>query len=162
MGMPEEEWPQFFKWSEAVIPGATDWPEEERQALSAEMVTYLLAAAAERRAHPGEGIISELGAAEIDGDRLTDAELGMFLVQLLVAGNETTRNMMSGGLVGLADRPGAWPSLRSQGVGVGPAGLVPRCRGDAPMDHAGGVVHAHDDPARPSWADVSSAPVSRC
>ena len=123
MGMPEEEWPQFFKWSEAVIPGATDWPEEERQALSAEMVTYLLASAAERRAHPGEGIISELGAAEIDGDRLTDAELGMFLVQLLVAGNETTRNMMSGGLVALAADPGAWPSLRSRVSASAPRAL---------------------------------------
>ena len=114
MGMPEDEWPRFFRWSEAVIPGATDWPEEERQALSAEMVTYLLAAAAHRRAHPGEGIISELGAAEIDGDRLTDAELGMFLVQLLVAGNETTRNMMSGGLLGFAGEPGEWSALRSR------------------------------------------------
>jgi cytochrome P450 len=123
MGMPEEEWPQFFKWSEAVIPGATDWPEEERQALSAEMVTYLLASAAERRAHPGEGIISELGSAEIDGDRLTDAELGMFLVQLLVAGNETTRNMMSGGLVALAADPGTWPSLRSRVSASAPRAL---------------------------------------
>jgi cytochrome P450 len=114
MGMPEEQWPQFFRWSEAVIPGATDWPEEERQALSAEMVTYLLAAAADRRAHPGEGIISELGAAEIDGDTLTDAELGMFLVQLLVAGNETTRNMMSGGLLAFAGEPGSWSALRSR------------------------------------------------
>ncbi len=114
MGMPEDEWPQFFRWSEAVIPGATDWSEEERQALSAEMVTYLLAAAAERRAHPGEGIISELGAAEFGGDRLTDAELGMFLVQLLVAGNETTRNMMSGGLLGFAGEPGEWSALRSR------------------------------------------------
>ena len=147
MGMPEEKWPQFFKWSEAVIPGATDWPEEERQALSAEMVTYLLAAAAERRAHPGEGIISELGAAEIDGDRLTDAELGMFLVQLLVAGNETTRNMMSGGLVGVGRGPGGLVVAPVTGVGVGPPGPVPRGRGDAPMDHPGGVVHAHDDPA---------------
>ena len=147
MGMPEEEWPQFFRWSEAVIPGATDWPEEERQALSAEMVTYLLAAAAERRAHPGEGIISELGAAEIDGDRLTDAELGMFLVQLLVAGNETTRNMMSGGLVALAAEPGGLAIAPVTGVGVGAEGLVPRCRGDAAMDHTGGVVHADDDAA---------------
>jgi cytochrome P450 len=124
MGMPEEQWPQFFKWSEAVIPGATDWPEEERQALSAEMVTYLLAAAAERRANPGEGIISELGAAELDGDRLTDAELGMFLVQLLVAGNETTRNMMSGGLVGLAGQPGQWSELRSRHSARAPRALA--------------------------------------
>src|ERR1700722_405422 len=70
LGVPEDEWPRFFRWSESVIPGATDWPEEERLALSAEMVEYLLAAAAERRATPGHDIISELGAAEIDGDRL--------------------------------------------------------------------------------------------
>ncbi|MGA2835440.1 MAG: cytochrome P450 [Acidimicrobiales bacterium] len=111
LGVPEDEWPRFFRWSEAVIPGATDWPEEERSRLSAEMVTYLLEAAADRRVAPRDDIISELGAAEVDGDRLTDAELGMFLVQLLVAGNETTRNMMSGGLVGFADTPGAWEEL---------------------------------------------------
>ena len=111
LGVPEEEWPRFFQWSEAVIPGATDWPEEERARLSGEMVTYLLEAAADRRISPRGDIISELGAAEVDGDRLTDAELGMFLVQLLVAGNETTRNMMSGGLVGFAEHPGQWEAL---------------------------------------------------
>ena len=83
-------------------------------ALSGEMVTYLLAAAADRRANPRDDIISELGAAEVDGDRLTDDELGMFLVQLLVAGNETTRNMMSGGLVGLAQTPGEWEALATR------------------------------------------------
>ena len=114
LGVPEDEWPRFFKWSEAVIPGATDWPEEERAQLSMEMVTYLLEAAADRRATPRDDIISELGAAEVDGDRLTDAELGMFLVQLLVAGNETTRNMMSGGLVGFAGAQGSWEGLASR------------------------------------------------
>jgi cytochrome P450 len=113
LGVPEDEWPRFFRWSEAVIPGATDWSEEERNALSAEMVTYLLAAAADRRARPRGDIISELGAAEVDGDRLTNDELAMFLVQLLVAGNETTRNMMSGGLVAFAQTPEAWPRLRN-------------------------------------------------
>ncbi len=119
LGVPEEEWPRFFRWSEAVIPGATDWPEDERAALSAEMVTYLLAAASDRRANPRDDIISELGAAEVDGDRLTDAELAMFLVQLLVAGNETTRNMMSGGLVGFADAPGQWSALRQRAGSTG-------------------------------------------
>ena len=123
LGVPEHEWPRFFRWSEAVIPGATDWPEEERAALSGEMVTYLLAAAADRRAHPRDDIISELGAAEVDGDRLTDAELGMFLVQLLVAGNETTRNMMSGGLLGLASSPGEWERLRHRFLSSTPRAL---------------------------------------
>ena len=112
LGVPEGEWPRFFRWSEAVIPGATDWPEEERAALSAEMVEYLLAAAADRRRSPRNDIISELASAELEGDRLSDAELAMFLVQLLVAGNETTRNMMSGGLLGFADAPEEWPALR--------------------------------------------------
>lgn len=123
LGVPEEEWPRFFRWSEAVIPGATDWPEEERQALSGEMVAYLLAAAADRRRDPGDDIISELAAAEVDGDRLHDHELAMFLVQLLVAGNETTRNMMSGGLVALASTPGAWPSLRAAAASSAPRAL---------------------------------------
>lgn len=124
LGVPEDEWPRFFRWSEAVIPGATDWPEEERQALSGEMVGYLLAAAAERRAHPGDDIISELGAAEVDGDRLSDDELAMFLVQLLVAGNETTRNMMSGGLVGFAETAGSWTSLRAAVSAAAPRALA--------------------------------------
>jgi len=122
LGVPEDEWPTFFKWSEAVIPGATDWPEDVRAQLSAEMVGYLLEEVADRRRIPRGDIISELGAAEIDGDRLTDAELVMFLVQLLVAGNETTRNMMSGGLVGFAETPGAWEGLVGRaGTGVGRA-----------------------------------------
>jgi cytochrome P450 len=123
LGVPEDEWPRFFRWSEAVIPGATDWSEEERMALSGEMVTYLLAAAADRRANPRDDIISELGAAEVEGDRLTDDELGMFLVQLLVAGNETTRNMMSGGLVGLASQPGEWEALRVRFLTSAPRAL---------------------------------------
>lgn len=117
LGVPEEEWPRFFRWSEAVIPGATDWPEEERAQLSAEMVNYLLGAAAERRSKPRDDIISELAAAEVDGDRLNDDELAMFLVQLLVAGNETTRNMMSGGLLGFARAPQQWSTLRQKLVG---------------------------------------------
>jgi cytochrome P450 len=120
LGVPEEEWPRFFRWSEAVIPGATDWPEAERAALSGEMVTYLLAAAADRRANRRDDIISELAAADMDGDRLSDDELAMFLVQLLVAGNETTRNMMSGGLLGFTGAPGQWSALRLKvGGGAG-------------------------------------------
>jgi cholest-4-en-3-one 26-monooxygenase len=112
LGIPDEDWQRFFEWSEAVIPGATDWPEEKRMALQADMHETLLTTTVARRADPRDDLISVLAQVEIEGRRLSDAELAMFLVQLLVAGNETTRNLVSGGLVALAERPEAWERLR--------------------------------------------------
>jgi cytochrome P450 len=113
LGIPDEDWHRLFQWSEAVIPGATDWPEDKRAALQAEMHETLLLRTTARRADPRDDLISVLAQVEIEGRRLSDAELAMFLVQLLVAGNETTRNLVSGGLVALAERPDEWDRLRS-------------------------------------------------
>jgi cytochrome P450 len=118
LGIPEDDWPRFFDWSEAAIPGATDWPEERKAELMGEMVTYLLATAAARRTDPRDDVISLLARVDVDtadgaGESLDDTELAMFLVQLLVAGNETTRNALSGGLVALAERPDQWARLRA-------------------------------------------------
>jgi cytochrome P450 len=112
LGMPDDDWERFFEWSEAVIPGATDWTEEKRAVLQADMHETLLATTVARRAEPRDDLISVLAQVEIERRRLSDAELTMFLVQLLVAGNETTRNMISGGLVALAERPADWERLR--------------------------------------------------
>ena len=75
----------------------------------------------------------------------------MFLVQLLVAGNETTRNMMSGGLVGFAETPGAWASLCGPGVGRPRRGPCPwpsrRCCGGPPRWWPSCARR----PGRPSW-----------
>ena len=108
LGLPEGDEARLFRWSEAAIPGATDWPEDERMALLGEMTVELLAlAAARRRAEPRDDVVSMLAAYEEDGESLSDDELGMFLIQLLVAGNETTRNAISGALVALAEHPRA-------------------------------------------------------
>jgi len=112
LGVPETEWRRCYEWSEAVIPGATDWPQERRDQLMGEMVTYLLDATKQRRAKPTDDVLSELATVTVDGDNLSDDELAMFLVQLLVAGNETTRNMLSAGLVAFADAPDQWRRLR--------------------------------------------------
>jgi len=114
LGLPDDDWERAYAWSEAVIPGARpDWPEDRRNALLAEMVDYLVEACKRRRAEPRDDMLSALGAAEIGGDQLSDAALAMFLVQLLVAGNETTRNLVGAGLVALADHPGEWGRLRA-------------------------------------------------
>jgi cytochrome P450 len=58
-----------------------------------------------------------LAEVEVDGERLSDDELGMFLIQLLVAGNETTRHAISGGIVALAANPEQWSRLaRDRGL----------------------------------------------
>ncbi|HEX8803160.1 MAG TPA: cytochrome P450 [Acidimicrobiales bacterium] len=118
LGIPEDDWPRFYDWSEAAIPGATDWPPERVAELMGEMVTYLVETASARRADPRDDVISLLATVEVDGDRLDDAELAMFLVQLLVAGNETTRNALSGGLVAFAGAPGEWDRLRADPGGL--------------------------------------------
>ena len=121
LGVPEDDWPRFFEWSEAAIPGATDWPEERIAELMGEMVTYLLSTAAARRTDPHDDVISLLATVEVDGDTLDDTELAMFLVQLLVAGNETTRNALSGGLVAFSESPEQWAALRAEPALVGTA-----------------------------------------
>jgi cytochrome P450 len=105
LGLPEGDEERLFRWSEAAIPGATDWSEEERNQLLGEMTVELLGLASARRQEPRADVVSMLATYEEDGDFLTDDELGMFLIQLLVAGNETTRNAISGGLVALAEHP---------------------------------------------------------
>jgi cytochrome P450 len=105
LGLPEGDEQRLFEWSEAAIPGASDLPDERRMELLGEMTVELLQLAAERRAEPREDVVSMLATYEEDGEVLTADELGMFLVQLLVAGNETTRNAVSGGLVALAQHP---------------------------------------------------------
>jgi len=80
-----------------------------------DMVTELITTAARRREDPAADVLSELTNAEVTLDgvthRLDDTELAMFGVQLVVAGNETTRNAIAGGLIALAQRPDQWQRL---------------------------------------------------
>ncbi len=147
LGVPEEEWPTFFRWSEAVIPGATDWPEEERD--RAERGDGDLPAGGGRRPPRSSRATTSSASWAQPRSRATASPMrssGMFLVQLLVAGNETTRNMMSGGLVGFAEHPGQWEALAGRADAGTSRALPARRRGDAALDHPGGCLHAHHHP----------------
>ncbi|MDX6741933.1 cytochrome P450 [Actinocorallia sp. A-T 12471] len=114
LGIPEDDWARFYAWSEAFVPGASELPEEERNSLRMECGLYLVEQAHARRASPGDDVISQLAVLELEGERLTDGELVMFLIQLFVAGNETTRHSLSGGLLALAEDPAQWALLRER------------------------------------------------
>ena len=113
LGVPETDLDRFFTWSEAAIPGASDLEPAEQQRLIGECWAYLLERCADRRAEPADDLVSVLVHTELDGRRLDDDELVMFLNQLLIAGNETTRNAISGGLAAFCDHPDQWRRLEA-------------------------------------------------
>jgi cytochrome P450 len=105
LGLPEDDFDTFFYWSE-VSTGAVPVTPEERDRYQADMRAYFLDVIARKRVEPAEDLISAL----VEED-LSDDELHMFLNQLLVAGNETTRNTISGGIWALAENPDQWQRL---------------------------------------------------
>lgn len=119
LGIAEEDRDRFVLWSDATIPGASELSFEECAALMAEMQAFLMDAGRSRRGSDGTDLISVLANVEVDGEQLTDDELLMFFNQLLVAGNETTRNMISGGLWALATEPDQWQRLVADPALVG-------------------------------------------
>jgi cytochrome P450 len=122
LGVPSDDLDRFYEWSEAAIPGATtDLSPDDQQRLMGECWVYLLERCAERRESPREDLVSVLVHTELDGRRLDDDELGMFLTQLLIAGNETTRNAISGGLDAFCDHPDQWDRLVADRELVAPA-----------------------------------------
>jgi cytochrome P450 len=120
LGIPHADQDKFRVWSDALIEAASD-PNSPSIALAAELFGYFDGVITERKAHPDTDTISVLVDAEVDGERLTHYELLGFCMTLLVAGNETTRNLLSGGLLALADNPDAYQQLRSQPELVGSA-----------------------------------------
>ncbi|OSC40084.1 cytochrome P450 [Mycobacterium decipiens] len=105
LGAPTEDWEQFRIWSDATT-GIAD-PEIELDTFVAigELAEYLQKLIVARRREPREDMLSILVNAEIDGHRLTDDELVNFAFLLLVAGNETTRNLIALGTLALIEHP---------------------------------------------------------
>jgi cholest-4-en-3-one 26-monooxygenase len=108
MGVPQEDRHKVFDWSNRMI-GSVD-PEyalsqEEVMEAFTEMFMYANELAAEKRKNPGDDIISVLLQAEVEGEQLTDLEFDLFFELLAVAGNETTRNLISHGMLALMENP---------------------------------------------------------
>ena len=75
------------------------------------MFMYAQALGEDRAINPREDMTSAMMTAEVDGERLTAQEFGSFFILLAVAGNETTRNAISGGLLAFFEHPDQWQRL---------------------------------------------------
>jgi cholest-4-en-3-one 26-monooxygenase len=114
IGVPAEDRPKVFEWSNRLVGGLDpDFVVTETDQLVAqtEIYAYCEAIAADRRVSPRDDIMTALVQAEVDGDKMTDQELNLFFVLLCVAGNETTRNLISHAMMALIEHPEARAEL---------------------------------------------------
>jgi cholest-4-en-3-one 26-monooxygenase len=117
LGVPEEDWHLLFRWTNEII--APEDPEFQRgrtsvetsEAARGELFAYFKALSDRRRADPRDDILSVVAKATLDGRPLDDFELLSYYFLLVVAGNETTRNAMTGGIQCFLDHPGQWQAL---------------------------------------------------
>jgi cytochrome P450 len=114
LGLDDVDDARVLRWSDAAIPGSSPMTMEEIDAAREDQRATLLAATLARRGTDGDDLTTALANAVVDGDRLTADEILMFQNQLLIAGNETTRNMISGGMQAFATYPVEWSRLRRE------------------------------------------------
>jgi cholest-4-en-3-one 26-monooxygenase len=115
MGVPQEDRKKLFHWSNQMV-GDQD-PEYARNdpaAASLELIMYGMQMAAERAKNPGEDLVTKLVQADVEGHKLTDDEFGFFVILLAVAGNETTRNSITQGMMAFADFPDQWELFKKE------------------------------------------------
>lgn len=114
LGVPAEEREKLFDWSNQMI-GSDDPEFADHDALTSagEMMWYAMQLAARKAEDPGDDIVTTLTRADADG-HLSEAEFGMFVVTLAIAGNETTRNSITQGMMAFTDYPDQWELFKAQ------------------------------------------------
>jgi cholest-4-en-3-one 26-monooxygenase len=112
MGVPQEDRKLLFEWSNRLI-GIDDpeYAKADGTAAFAELYAYVNQLAAQRRSDPRDDIVTKLINAEVEGDRMSELEFDMFMLLLTVAGNETTRNSTSWGMLALMQHPEQYRAL---------------------------------------------------
>ncbi len=116
LDIPREMWPQIRRWSDLQTSGTDPdlggTPEEVAQA-SVEMGTYGFQLASERRDKDGDDLISLLINQEVEGRLISEMEFASLFIQIAVAGNETTRGLISSGMYELIKRPELYKQLEA-------------------------------------------------
>jgi cholest-4-en-3-one 26-monooxygenase len=114
IGVPQEDRGKIFDWTNRLV--GYDEPEnaDEPLMVAMELLAYAMTMAEERQANPRDDIVSTLLSAEIDGSHLTIDEFGFFVMLLAVAGNETTRNATTHGMLAFFDHPEQWELYKAE------------------------------------------------
>ena len=137
LGIPPEDRAQVFSWTEQMMSG--DDPEfdndpQEVMAALGQMYGYAENVCQRRQESPGDDLMSALVAAELDGERLSQLDLNLFFLLLHNAGSETTRNLVTGGVVALLENPDQLEVLRQDPSRI-PAAVEELLRWVTPVTH---------------------------
>jgi cytochrome P450 len=136
MGIPRADGERLYELTE--LMHTTDpavASVEERMAATFEMLTYAGETAARKRVEPGNDIASQLVQAEVDGERLTDAELQWFFLLLVNAGGDTTRNLLASGIQQLFEHPDERARLQGDLDTMVPTAIEEMLRYTSPVVH---------------------------
>ncbi|EHI12089.1 cytochrome P450 [Mycolicibacterium thermoresistibile] len=109
LGVPQDDRDKIFRWSNEMTAGEDpEYAHIDPAMSSVELIQYAMAMADERIKNPTDDIVSKLVHADIDGEKLSEDEFGFFVVMLAVAGNETTRNSITHGMIAFSQNPDQW------------------------------------------------------
>jgi len=121
LGIPFARKDDFKRWSDSLTGTGTAKTMEERAPDIQEMMAFFRSEIPKRRATPGTDLISKVVAAEVDGEALTEDTIVGYCQLLLIAGNETTTNLLSNLLHHVADYPDIWHQLRDNPAAINAA-----------------------------------------
>ena len=115
LGVPQDDRDKLFRWSNEMTGGEDpEYAHIDPAQSSAELIMYAMAMAEERGKNPTDDIVTTLIEADIDGEKLSDDEFGFFVIMLAVAGNETTRNSITHGMIAFAQNPDQWELFKKE------------------------------------------------
>lgn len=115
MGVPQDERKKLFDWSNQMVGDLDpEFADNDAIGASVELIMYGMQMAADRAADPRDDLVTTLVQADVDGHRLSDDEFGFFVILLAVAGNETTRNSITHGMVAFTEFGDQWDLYRKQ------------------------------------------------
>jgi cholest-4-en-3-one 26-monooxygenase len=114
IGVPQDDRRKVFDWSNDMV--GYDDPDYvgDPAAAAAELVGYAMAMAEDRRQCPRDDIVTKLVHAQVEDGQLSADEFGFFVILLAVAGNETTRNAISHGMLAFLEDPGQWELFKAE------------------------------------------------
>jgi cholest-4-en-3-one 26-monooxygenase len=115
LGIPQDDRRKIFDWSNEMI-GYDDpqYGAADPMVAATELLAYAMTMAEDRQKSPTDDIVTKLVNAELDGEHLSSDEFGFFVLLLAVAGNETTRNAISHGMLAFLEHPDQWELFKAE------------------------------------------------